>query len=90
VNLPYAIDRKYPNANREWIWQFVFPSSQIVKDPRSDLMCRHHLHESGVQKAVKQAVRATQISKQDAILFATVLPHTCWKQATTFARFKSF
>ena len=64
VVLPYALDRKYPNANREWIWQFVFPSSQIAKDPRSDLMCRHHLHESGVQKAVKQAVRAAQIPKR--------------------------
>ena len=64
VSLPYALARKYPNANQDWVWQFVFPSSQIAKDPRSDLMCRHHLHESGVQKAVKQAVRATDISKR--------------------------
>jgi len=64
VPLPYALDRKYPNANRDWVWQFVFPSSQIAKDPRSELMCRHHLHESGVQKAVKQAVRATKIAKR--------------------------
>ncbi|WNZ23707.1 integron integrase [Leptolyngbya sp. NK1-12] len=64
VHLPFALERKYPNANREWIWQFVFPSSQIAKDPRSDLMCRHHLHESSVQKAVKQAVRAAKISKR--------------------------
>jgi integrase len=64
VPLPYALDRKYPNANRDWVWQFVFPSSQIAKDPRGDLMCRHHLHESGVQKAVKQAVRVTKIPKR--------------------------
>jgi len=64
VLLPYALDRKYPNANREWIWQFIFPSSQIAKDPRGELMCRHHLHESGIQKAVKQAVRATEIPKR--------------------------
>ncbi len=64
VLLPYALDRKYPNANRDWVWQFVFPSSQIAKDPRSELMGRHHLHESGVQKAVKQAVRATTIAKR--------------------------
>jgi integrase len=64
VSLPYALTRKYPNANQDWVWQFVFPSSQIAKDPRSDLMCRHHLHKSGIQKAVKQAVRATDISKR--------------------------
>ena len=64
VPLPYALDRKYPNANRDWVWQFVFPSSQIAKDPRSELMGRHHLQESGVQKAVKQAVRATKIAKR--------------------------
>lgn len=64
VPLPYALDRKYPNANRDWRWQFVFPSSQIAKDPRGELMCRHHLHESSVQKAVKQAVRGTKIPKR--------------------------
>jgi integron integrase len=64
VLLPFALDRKYPNANRDWAWQFVFPSSQIAKDPRSERICRHHLHESGVQKAVKQAVKATKIPKQ--------------------------
>ncbi|PSB29409.1 integron integrase [Stenomitos frigidus] len=45
VTLPYALDRKYPKANRGWVWQFVFPSSQIAKDPRGELMCRYHLHE---------------------------------------------
>jgi integron integrase len=64
VSLPFALERKYPNANREWAWQYVFPSGRIVKDPRSDLMCRHHLHESSVQKAVKQAVRVVKLSKR--------------------------
>lgn len=64
VALPFALERKYPNANREWIWQYTFPSSHIAKDPRSDLMCRHHLHESSIQKAVKQAVRAAKRSKR--------------------------
>jgi hypothetical protein len=45
-------------------WQYVFPASQIAKHPRNGLMCRHHLHESGVQKAVKQAVRAARITKR--------------------------
>jgi len=64
VNLPFALERKYPNANREWIWQYVFPSGSITKDSRNGLMCRHHLHESGVQKAVKQAARAVRLSKK--------------------------
>ncbi len=62
--LPYALDRKYPNANRDWVWQFVFPSSQIAKEPHGDLMCRHNLHESGVRKAVKQAVRSAEVPKR--------------------------
>jgi len=64
VNLPFALERKYPNANREWIWQYVFPSGSITKDSRNGLMCRHRLHESGVQKAVKQAARAVRLSKK--------------------------
>lgn len=64
VNLPFALERKYPNANREWIWQYVFPSGSMTKDPRNGLMCRHHLHESGVQKTVKQAARAVKLTKR--------------------------
>lgn len=64
VHLPFALERKYPNANREWIWQFVFPATQIAKDPRSEQMYRHHLHESSVQKAVKRAAMATKLAKR--------------------------
>ncbi len=64
VNLPFALERKYPNAGCEWIWQYVFPSSHISKDPRSEAMLRHHLHESGLQKAIKQAVRLAKIEKR--------------------------
>jgi integron integrase len=64
VQLPYALERKYPNAGREWVWQFIFPSVGIPLDPRSGLRCRHHLHESSVQKAVKQATRAAGIQKR--------------------------
>ena len=64
VNLPFALERKYPHANREWLWQYVFPSSSITKDPRSGLMGRHHLHESGVQKAVEQAAKAVKLTKR--------------------------
>ena len=64
VYLPFALERKYPNAAKDWIWQYVFPSSSIAKDPRSELFCRYHLHESGMQKALKQAVRVAKIEKR--------------------------
>jgi integron integrase len=64
VYLPYALERKYPNAEREWIWQYVFPSLTRSIDPRSGICRRHHLHESGVQKAVKQGVRVSGIQKR--------------------------
>jgi integron integrase len=64
VYLPFALERKYPNASREWIWQYVFPSSQISKDPRSEAIRRHHLHETGLQRAIKQAVKTAGIEKR--------------------------
>ena len=64
VYLPFALERKYRNACREWIWQYIFPSSQIAKDPRSEVMRRHHLHETGLQRAIKQAAKAAGIQKR--------------------------
>jgi len=64
VYLPYALERKYPNANREWIWQYVFPSRRLSVDPRSGVVRRHHLHESGLQKAVRAAARTAEIPKK--------------------------
>ncbi|MEB3355972.1 MAG: tyrosine-type recombinase/integrase [Synechococcales bacterium] len=61
VYLPFALARKYPNAEREWIWQFAFPADRLSKDSRSGVVRRHHLHETGLQRAVKQAVRAAGI-----------------------------
>ncbi|NJN98929.1 MAG: integron integrase [Anaerolineales bacterium] len=63
VHLPFALERKYPNANREWGWQYVFPSSKLSSDPRAGYMRRHHLDETGLQKAVKAAARAAEINK---------------------------
>ncbi len=62
--LPYALDRKYPNVERQWIWQFVFPSHNLSQEPRTKAVIRYHLHESGLQKAIKQAVRSTKIEKR--------------------------
>jgi integron integrase len=63
VYLPYALERKSKNANRQWIWQYVFPSKSISKDPRSGIMRRHHIHESSLQRAITNAARLARISK---------------------------
>ena len=63
VSTPFALARKYPNAVRELAWWYVFPASQRSRDPYSDRIKRHHLDESAIQKAVKQAVRAAGIAK---------------------------
>jgi integron integrase len=61
--LPYALEKKYPNAGREWNWQWVFPSRSLSKDPRSGRVGRHHAHENSLQKAVRQASRLARLSK---------------------------
>jgi integrase len=63
VYLPNALERKYPNANRQWIWQYVFPAKSLSVDPRSRVKRRHHIHENSLQKAVKKAAALTDISK---------------------------
>ena len=63
VYLPFALDKKYPNAGREWGWQYVFPSAKLSVDPRSGALRRHHVDEKGIQRAMKQAVRDAQIVK---------------------------
>jgi integron integrase len=63
VYLPYALDRKYPNAGREWAWQYVFASSKRSVDPRSGAVRRHHADEKVLQRAMKSAVRDADIAK---------------------------
>ena len=64
VYLPFALERKYPNANREWIWQYVFPAAKLSQDPRTGATRRHHTGESGLQKAVRKAGRLAGINKR--------------------------
>ncbi len=61
VHLPYALARKYPAAERAWMWQYVFPARKRSVDPRTNHERRHHLSETALQKAVKAAVRAAGI-----------------------------
>jgi len=75
VWLPHALARKYPNAAREWAWQYVFPASSRSTDPRSGIERRHHLDETVLQRAVKQAVRRARITK----------PATCHTLRHSFA-----
>ncbi len=63
VYLPFARDKKYPNAAKEWGWQYVFQSTNLSGDPRLGKTRRHHLDEKGVQRAMKQAVANTNIAK---------------------------
>ena len=69
VALPYALNVKYPNAGRKWAWQFIFPASQRSLDPLSGVIRRHHLDESVLQKAIRQAAHLAKIDKP-------VSPHT--------------
>ena len=64
VYLPDALERKYPNAAKEAIWQYVFPSVRISKDPRSNKFRRHHINERGLQKRVKKASGLAGIDKK--------------------------
>jgi integrase len=69
VRLPDALARKYPNAGREWGWQWVFPAARLCTDARFGSPTRHHLHETAVQKAIHAA-------SQRAVLTRPVGPHT--------------
>jgi hypothetical protein len=63
VYLPFALARKYPHADREWGWQYVFPAATRSRDPLSGTTRRHHVGEWVLQKAIKDALRAAQIDK---------------------------
>ncbi len=69
VALPEALARKYPNAEREWAWQYVFPAARRGVDPRDGQVRRHHLHETVIQRAVREAARRAGLTKP-------VTPHT--------------
>ncbi len=69
VELPYALERKYPSAHLDWAWQYVFPAAHFSVDPRSGARRRHHMLESSIQRAVRAAAQRAGIMKP-------VSPHT--------------
>jgi integron integrase len=75
VALPDALARKYPNASREWCWQWVFPARRVHTDAASGERRRHHLHESALQRLFAEAVRAAGLAK----------PATCHTLRHSFA-----
>ncbi|MCK5147166.1 integron integrase [bacterium] len=63
VELPYALSEKYKHADKTWKWQYVFPASRISQDPRTGIRRRHHLDETVLPKALKNALKKTAITK---------------------------
>lgn len=63
VFMPMALDKKYPNAGKDWAWQYCFPSVKLSVDPRSNQVRRHHADEKTVQRAVKKAVKLAGLTK---------------------------
>lgn len=64
VFMPNALARKYPQAAKDWVWQYLFPSGRLSIDPRSKKQRRHHLDESSLQKMIKRAARRVGITKR--------------------------
>lgn len=67
VQLPDALGRKYPKAGKEWAWQYVFPSIKLSVDPRSGRVGRHHISDSPIQEALKNALRKAGIAKHASV-----------------------
>jgi integron integrase len=64
VELPFALERKYPNAGKQWGWHWLFPSGKLSTDPRSHIERRHHMHPSSLQKHIRKATRSAKIIKR--------------------------
>jgi len=64
VDIPNALERKYPSASTEWRWQYVFPAARTYIDQRTRELRRHHFHTTAVQRAVTEAVRASGMTKR--------------------------
>ena len=69
VYIPFGLGKKYTAAHKQWIWQYIFPTSTLSTDPETGITRRHHIHETALQRAIREATRLAKIDKQ-------VTPHT--------------
>ena len=88
VYLPDALSCKLPNAAKELRWQFLFPASRLSVDPRSGAVRRHHMHESSLQKQIRQAAANAQLLKR--VSSHTLRHYIYWRMVTIFGLFKSY
>jgi integron integrase len=63
TKLPYALAKKYPNANAEFGWQYAFPADKFIKEKETGLIYRYHIHESTIQRKIKEAIKLVKINK---------------------------
>ncbi len=91
VELPWAIERKYTRAPWEWGWQWVFPATRFYVHPATGRKRRHHLHESVLQKALREAVLRAGLTKAATChTLRHSLRRICWKTATIFGPSKNY
>jgi integrase len=67
VQLPDALGRKYPNAGKEWAWQYVFPANNLSVDPRDGKIRRHHIGDTAIQAMIKKAIKKASIPKHGSV-----------------------
>jgi len=90
VLMPNALDRKYPNAPKEWRWQWVFPQENRWKNTKTGEEGRHHTHETILQRGVKEAVRNAAYLSMSVVTPSDIpFPCICLKQAMTSAPFRN-
>ena len=91
VHMPEALLRKYPNASREWCWQYLFPSATLCAHPKSKRLARFHLHDASMQRQFKEATRKARLSKPATCHTLSIpSPPICWKAGSTFAPSRTF
>lgn len=67
VYMPNVLSRKYPNASKQWKWQYIFPSGNLSLDPRETVIRRHHISSRSIQKALKNAIEKADIPKKASV-----------------------
>ncbi len=91
ASMPEALERKYPNAPIEPVWQYLFPARKPALDPRTGNLKQHFRHESYLQKAVKAAIRKSHISKMPPVIRSGILlPPIFLRMVMIFALFRSY